>query len=175
MLPRAGRRGGKQPQKKNSVGGPGYETAAYEGCRPLPLGKGQLGSALMGSLQINHVVSGRGTFWVLPLAYFYLPKVPGRTFLPTLSRLITFAAAPLVSTSFVTETETETEGERAHLARKRTSSDSCKWLSWKVPLRPLRDHFPEILLSEGGMIRLKTLSELKFINSSFSSCSSCWT
>ena len=43
----------------------------------------------------------RGTFWVLPIIYFYLPKVPGRTFFPNLSKLITFAAAPLVLTPFV--------------------------------------------------------------------------
>ena len=44
----------------------------------------------------------RGTFWVLPLTYFYLPKkVPGRTFFPNLSKYITFAAAPSVLTPFV--------------------------------------------------------------------------
>ena len=43
----------------------------------------------------------RGTFWVLPLTYFYIPKVPGRTFLPNLSKFITFAAAPLALTPFV--------------------------------------------------------------------------
>ena len=44
----------------------------------------------------------RGTFWVLPLTYLLiLPKVPGRTFLPNLSKFMTSAAAPLVSTPFV--------------------------------------------------------------------------
>ena len=36
------------------------------------LGKGQLGSALMGSLQFLYFLTG--TFWVLPLMYFYLPQ-----------------------------------------------------------------------------------------------------
>ena len=35
-------------------------------------GKGQMGSALMGSLQFSVCLSG--TFWVLPLSHFYLPK-----------------------------------------------------------------------------------------------------
>ena len=43
------------------------------------------------------------TFWVLPLTYLTIifPKVPGRTFFPNLSKLITFAAAPLMLTPFV--------------------------------------------------------------------------
>ena len=36
-------------------------------------GKGQMGSALIGSLQISCFFDG-GTFWVLPLTYYYLPK-----------------------------------------------------------------------------------------------------
>ena len=47
------------------------------------------------------MIFDRGTFWVLTLTYFYLPKVPGRTSFPNLSKLITFAAAPLVLTPFV--------------------------------------------------------------------------
>ena len=50
-----------------------------------------MGSALMGSLQI----------WLLPLTYFIFPEVPGHTFFPNLSKLITFAAAPLVLTPCV--------------------------------------------------------------------------
>ena len=43
-----------------------------------------------------------GTFRVLPLPYFYIPKsVPGRTFFPNPSKFITFAAAPLVLTPLV--------------------------------------------------------------------------
>ena len=42
---------------------------------PAELGKGQMGSALMGSLQIACVLTfDRGTFWVLPLTYFYPPQ-----------------------------------------------------------------------------------------------------
>ena len=51
--------------------------------------RGQVGSALMGSLQF--VVVDRGTFWVLPLTYLFR----------SLSTFVTFAAAPLVSTPFV--------------------------------------------------------------------------
>ena len=36
------------------------------------LRKGQIGSALMGSL--HFLFFDRGTFWVLPLTYFYVPK-----------------------------------------------------------------------------------------------------
>ena len=44
----------------------------------------------------------RGTFRVLPLTYFYLPKSASAYLFPNLSKLITFfAAAPLVSTPFV--------------------------------------------------------------------------
>ena len=49
----------------------------------------------------NSVFLDRGTFWVLPLTTLVFAKVPGRTFSPNLSKLITFAAAPLVLTPFV--------------------------------------------------------------------------
>ena len=50
----------------------------------------------------NFSFSDTGTFWVLPLTCFYLPK-SARAYvcLPNLSKFITFAAAPLVLTSFV--------------------------------------------------------------------------
>ena len=42
---------------------------------------------------------GKGTFWVLPLTYFYLPKsARAHLFPPNLSNLITSAVAPLVLT-----------------------------------------------------------------------------
>ena len=44
---------------------------------------------------------GRGTFWALPLTYFIIPKVTGRTFFPNRSKFATFAAAPSVLTPFV--------------------------------------------------------------------------
>ena len=40
---------------------------------PMALGKGRMGSALTGSLRISCFFD-RGTFWVLPLTYFYLPQ-----------------------------------------------------------------------------------------------------
>ena len=52
----------------------------------------------------NSTCFDRETFWVLPLTYFYMfifPKVPGHTFFPNLSKIITFAAAQLVLTPFV--------------------------------------------------------------------------
>ena len=64
------------------------------------VGKGQMGSALMGSLQISCFLT-EGPFGYSALPTFILPKVPGRTFFPNLSKIITFAAAPLVSTPFV--------------------------------------------------------------------------
>ena len=71
-------------------------------CSRDPFGKGQMGSALsalMGSLQIPCFLTG--TFWVLPLTYFYLPKSASAHLFPNLSKFITFAAAPLVLTPFV--------------------------------------------------------------------------
>ena len=48
-------------------------------------------------------VFDRGTFWVLPLTYFYLPKSARAYLLPQSveSTFITFAADPLVLTPFV--------------------------------------------------------------------------
>ena len=46
--------------------------AAHEAVHRASVGKGQMGSALMGSLQIY--LFDRVTFWVPPLTYFYLPK-----------------------------------------------------------------------------------------------------
>ena len=62
------------------------------------LGEGQMGSALVGSLQTSYIFVDRGTFWVLPLTS---PKVPGRIFFPNLSKFITFAVALLVWTPSV--------------------------------------------------------------------------
>ena len=53
--------------------------------------------------QFNARKGNRGTFWVFPLTYIYLPKMPGRTCCPNLSSslLLQPAAAPWVLTSFV--------------------------------------------------------------------------
>ena len=65
-----------------------------------PIGKGQMGSALMGSLQISCFLTG--TFRVLPLTNFDIPKsakvIP---FSPLCQQISTFAAAHLVLTPFV--------------------------------------------------------------------------
>ena len=63
-------------------------------------GKGQMGSALMGSLQTCCFLT-EGLFGILPLTYFHLPKSARRTFFPNLSKSNTFTAAPLVLTPFV--------------------------------------------------------------------------
>ena len=55
----------------------------------------------MGSLQISCFFDG-GTFWVLSLTYFYLHKKSARAYLfPHSVECYYFAAAPLVSTPFV--------------------------------------------------------------------------
>ena len=67
----------------------------------LIFGQGQLGSALVGSLRIR-VFFVTGTCWVLPLIlYSYSQKCQGVFFPPNLSKLSTFAAAPLVLTPFI--------------------------------------------------------------------------
>ena len=64
------------------------------------LGKGQMGSALMGSLQILCFLT-EGLFGYSRLPTLMFPKVPGRAFFPNLPKFITLAAAPLVLTPFV--------------------------------------------------------------------------
>ena len=66
----------------------------------VELGKGQMGSALMGALQTS--CFDRGTFWVLPLTHFCLPNSARAYLLPQSVKIrYTFAAAPLVLTPFV--------------------------------------------------------------------------
>ena len=62
--------GFRQPLKAEAElpGSPGGKL----GVRFDQLGKGQMGSALMGSLRISCFWTG--TFWLLPLTYFSLPK-----------------------------------------------------------------------------------------------------
>ena len=43
----------------------------------------------------------RGSFWVLPLTYFYLPRKCQGVLFPQSIKIITFAAAPLVLSPFV--------------------------------------------------------------------------
>ena len=55
----------------------------------------------MGSTQFI-IFLDRGTFWVLPLTYFYLPRSARAYLFPQSDKqIITFAAAPLASTPFV--------------------------------------------------------------------------
>ena len=61
-----------------------------------------MGSALMGSLRTSCFLTG-GLFGYScqPTFVSLVPKVPGRTLFPNLSKIITFAATPLVLTPFV--------------------------------------------------------------------------
>ena len=61
---------------------------------PILFGKEQMGSALLGSLQVSVCCFYRGTCWVLPLTCVYLRKCARAYLFPNLSKLITFAAAP---------------------------------------------------------------------------------
>ena len=70
----------------------------------MDLGKGRMGSALMGSLQVSCLLT-EGSFGCSRYPTCIFPKVPGRTFLPKLPKLTTFAAAPLASTPFVCKTK----------------------------------------------------------------------
>ena len=64
-------------------------------CRSLSrFGKGQMGSALMGSLRFFLCFSTEGLFWVLPLTYIF-PKVPGRTFFPQSIKQTYFCSGPI--------------------------------------------------------------------------------
>ena len=57
------------------------------------VGEGQTGSALRGSLQIL-VVFDRGTFWVLPLTYLYLPKSARAYLFPQSVKIHYFCSGP---------------------------------------------------------------------------------
>ena len=59
----------------------------------LYLGKGQLWSALMGSLQISCLMTG--TFWALPLAYCYLPRSARAHLFPQSVEIHYFCSGPI--------------------------------------------------------------------------------
>ena len=61
--------------------------------KEILIGKVQNGVSAHG-FTANFVFFDRGTFWVLPLTYSYLPKSARCTFFPSLSKIITSAAAP---------------------------------------------------------------------------------
>ena len=75
--------------------------------------KGQMGSALMVSLQISYLLT-EGPFGCSRKPTFIFPKVPGRTVFPNLSKLMTFAVAPLVLTPFLRNPrkQTKDQGDR---------------------------------------------------------------
>ena len=64
-------------------------------CPCEEFGKGQMESALIGSLQISCFLT-EGLFGYSRETNYIFPKVPGRTFSPNLSTFLTFAAAPVV-------------------------------------------------------------------------------
>ena len=77
-------------------------TTTLRSARRPSFGKGRVGSALMGATATFSLFD-RGTFWGTPLVYLLLSsqKCQGVPFFPNLSKSITFAAAPSVSTPFV--------------------------------------------------------------------------
>ena len=56
--------GANRPRARGAEGRP----------RCATIGKGQVGSALMGITALVYVLFDRGTFGVLPFTYFYIPK-----------------------------------------------------------------------------------------------------
>ena len=71
----------------------------------------------------NCMFCHRGTFWVLPLTYFYTAKSARVYLFPHLSKIITFAAAPLVLTPFV-RNQLESPGRCSELAQVRPLSQT---------------------------------------------------
>ena len=60
----------------------------------VSIGKGHMGSALMGSLRIL-VLFDRGTFWVLLLTYFYITKSAGVYLFPQSVKNVCFCSGPI--------------------------------------------------------------------------------
>ena len=94
------------------------------------LGKGTNGVSTNGVTAFFLFLT-RGTFWVLPLSYFYLPKSARAYFFPNLSKIITFAAALLVLTLFV-----RNQKAREGVAVRVSTLDQLKQTGGK-------DHCPE--------------------------------
>ena len=59
----------------------------------MSFGKGQMGSGLMGSLQISYSFDG-GTFWVLPLTYLCLPQSARAYLFPQYAKNRHFCSGP---------------------------------------------------------------------------------
>ena len=93
-------------------------------------GKGQMGSALMGPLQISCFLTEGFLGTPVDRIIFIFPKVPGRTFFPNLSTFITSAAAPLVLTPFV-----RNQGYVGEAAAFWPSRDTCAFPRSPVAFR----------------------------------------
>ena len=61
----------------------------------IVFGKGQIGSVLRGSLQVLCFLFDRGTFWVLPLTYLYLPKSARAYLFPQSVKTHYFRSGPI--------------------------------------------------------------------------------
>ena len=83
------------------------------------LGKGQMGSALMGSLE-PFMFFDRGSFWVLPLIYFYLPKSARAYLFPQSVKNPYFCSGPISADPICPQPKTTalSQGER-----RRTSAE----------------------------------------------------
>ena len=76
-------------------------------CASVPAGaprtdrKGTNGVSTNGVTANCMFLFDRGTFWVLPLTYFYLPKSARAYLFPRSAKMHDFSATPLVLTPFV--------------------------------------------------------------------------
>ena len=93
-------------------------------------GKGQMGSALMGSLK--NMFFDRGTSWVLPLTYFYLPKSARAYLFPQSVEFSTFAVAPLVLSPFVRNQQQRRQGEDRPLRVRLERGGHVAGRAWEV-------------------------------------------
>ena len=89
------------------------------------LGKGQMGSTLLGSLQI--CLFDRGTFWVLPLTYLYITKSARAYLFPQSVKFHYFCSGPMSVDPFVRNrhcTPELTAGERPFESASEVPSES---------------------------------------------------
>ena len=73
----------------------------------------------------------RGTFWVLPLTYLYLPKSARAYLFPQSVKIDTFAAAPVVLTPFV-------RSQRLQTNRDTKKWENGGWAKWGLATVTLR-------------------------------------
>ena len=103
-----------------------------------------MGSALMGSLQFSCFLT-EGLFGYSRQPTFIFPKVPGHTFFPNLSKILTVAAAPLVLTPFV-RNQAQPDPSQPNLPNLRKPSAWCRGL------RALRDVLQALAHFTAGLI-----------------------